>query len=304
MTQNSTDSWFESVRERTQNYFYEDSTVLLQVESKQFRVSRRKLTTASPVFESMFSLPKIDEGPTVLHHKAEDFERFLWYLHADYFEFNEYLDKCPTDQRIRCASSIASLAHFYESSSISTWALTELTSLLSKSNLQDKDTLTRIYVFASDANAQLLSLLKVHWHRQLDCSSDPVIWLVAARDVGDQELQAYAYFYILRKTNLEIRQDPRLSTLDRLRLTTGTVNLLRFQQNECGCSDPYSNGHNCEALTDPDQWSPQPTAPLDTSYEGVSLWEMFTKSPMGFDLIDGAGHADGCMVLGSSSTSV
>ncbi|KAH7101884.1 hypothetical protein BKA62DRAFT_159082 [Auriculariales sp. MPI-PUGE-AT-0066] len=280
-------SWDRSVFKRTQDFVYEDSTVWLQVENTKFSVSRRRLTTVSPVFEGLFSLPHISDEPTILHHSATDFKHFLWYLHVDYFEFADYLQNCPIEQRVHRSLSIARLAHFYEASTILAWALKELTSLLPSSNVRDSSTLKCIYVFARDASKDLLDKLNEHWCQQVRSSADPVDWLIAARDVDDKYLQAYAYFHILNKTNAQLHEEKRLSTLDKLRLSMGTINLRRYQQNGCGCNNPYSYGHRCGQTQDPDQWSPKVTAPLQVKYGNESLWDMFAHSPMGFDLADG-----------------
>ncbi|KAH7101882.1 hypothetical protein BKA62DRAFT_701700 [Auriculariales sp. MPI-PUGE-AT-0066] len=179
------------------------------------------------------------------------------------------------------------MAHFYEASTMCTWALQELVTLLPMSNLTDVAVLKRLYVFATDADQRLCQIFKEYWLQLVESSADPVEWLIAAKDIRDEYLQAHAYFHILKKTNAEIRAEPRLSTIDKLRLNIGTTNLRRYQVDGCGCVNPHYYGHICGHTQDPDQWSPKTRAPLQANYGTLSLWDMFTRSPMGFDLTDG-----------------
>ncbi|KAH7101921.1 hypothetical protein BKA62DRAFT_770145 [Auriculariales sp. MPI-PUGE-AT-0066] len=284
--------WNRSVRERTQNYVYEDSTVWLEVDKTKFRVSRRKLTSVSPLFETIFDLPKQEdeeEQPIVLHHSVSDFENFLWYLHTDHLEFENYKAQCPKEERFRHALSIASIAHFYQATDIARWAIAELLALLPSSNIKEHDILTGIHSFSTralDIEPQLLRKVQEYWCQQVTTSTDPVLWLRAARSAQDQYLQAYAYYYILKLKNLALRSDPRLSTIDKLRLQCGAVNLLRFQGQSCSCTNVLNNGHTCGRTVDPDEWTAATSVALKDFYGSWSLWDMFTRSAMGLELAD------------------
>jgi hypothetical protein len=75
---------------RSPDFWFEDGTVVLQVETTLFRVYRGLLASRSTVFCDTFSIPQPPESerneiegcPVVeLHDKAKDFVRFLKALH-------------------------------------------------------------------------------------------------------------------------------------------------------------------------------------------------------------------------------
>ncbi|KAH7101908.1 hypothetical protein BKA62DRAFT_701784 [Auriculariales sp. MPI-PUGE-AT-0066] len=285
--------WDRSVQERTQNFVYQDSTVWLEIEKTKFRVSRHRLTSVSPLFETIFGLPKDEdpEAPIVLHHRLDEFENFLWYLHVDHLEYENYKTKCPDDEQFRRALGIASMAHFYQAMDIARWAIGQLLLLLPSSNITAADTLKRIHSFslrARDLEPQLSQKVREYWCNQVRSSQDPVVWLRASQDAADEYLQAYAYYHILKLKNVTIRTDARLSALDKLRLHVGVFNLLRYQGVGCTCASAQvlQTGHLCGRTVDPDEWSPTSSVPLKESYGAWSLWDMFTRSPMGLVLTD------------------
>ncbi|KAH7101913.1 hypothetical protein BKA62DRAFT_756996 [Auriculariales sp. MPI-PUGE-AT-0066] len=302
--------WDVSVAKRTHEYIYDDSTVWLKVEGQMFKVSRRKLTTVSAVFSNLFCLPKTDEEPIKLNHTVEDFKAFLWYLESNHFEFADWM-KCSTvPERFARVLSIASMAHFYLCSEISAWATVQLKELLPSCGLIDIGTLKRRHAFSSRASDQeptFFDQVQSYWCNTIRSSTDPIHWLVASQDLHDQHLQSFAYLQILKLQHATIQSDKRLSVLDRMRLHTGAFNLIihdgtgtesnyRHARSSGGVSDPqgilsHRTSFRIEVLsevyaTDPARYSITRTqrANLLARYGVKSLWEIFNRSPMGFEL--------------------
>ncbi|KAH7101904.1 hypothetical protein BKA62DRAFT_701774 [Auriculariales sp. MPI-PUGE-AT-0066] len=287
-------AWDQSVRECTQGFVYDDYSVCLQVEGKTFKVSKRKLVKISPVFADTLKLPTNCNEPIRLTNKAYEFESFLWYIHANYFEFADFMNNSTKPQRFDRILSIASIAHFYQCFEIIDWAVLEILDLFPACGVSDLQTLQRLYTLATrcgDQAPDLFELAQSYCYQEIQDSTDPVSWLCAAKEVDDPYLQAYAYFHILKLRNADIRDDARLSTLDRIRLHTGALNLRRFEPVAClsGCFR-FSRSHKSDCdrspavRQNPDTWSPDPRAPLQTHYGEDSLWDMFDRSPMGFSL--------------------
>ncbi|KAH7101924.1 hypothetical protein BKA62DRAFT_701817 [Auriculariales sp. MPI-PUGE-AT-0066] len=223
-------SWDQSVSQRTQDYVYEDCTVWLQVESKKFKISRRRLTMVSPVFQDLFSMPNSDDEPIVLRHALEEFQAFIWYLEANHFEFADWMTLSTRPERFARVISIASMAHFYQCWEITSWAGDQLSELLPCCGVVDFNTLKRLYKFASFSSEhapKLIEQVRTYWCQKIEASNDPVSWLAGAKDLQDQYLQAIAYFHILRLGNAKIKSNTGLSPLDRIRLQTGAMNLPR-----------------------------------------------------------------------------
>ncbi|KAH7101902.1 hypothetical protein BKA62DRAFT_159300 [Auriculariales sp. MPI-PUGE-AT-0066] len=294
MTSSSFRAWDQSVRVRTQDFVYEDHTVCLQVEGTTFKVSKQKLTTISPIFEDILKSSQNCNDPIQLNNKADEFKSFLWYIHANHFEFAEFMDRSTTLERFDRILGIASIGHFYKCLDISVWAAAQIMLLLPNCGVTSCTTLRRLYDFAarcSDIAPDLSTRAQNYCCQEIQKSEDPILWLVIAKHLEDQYLQAYAYFHILKLKNAVIRPDMRLSTLDKIRLHTGALNLRRFEPVAClsGCFR-FSRSHksDCdrspEVRQNPDTWSPDPRAPLQTQYGEESLWDMFDRSPMGFSL--------------------
>ncbi|KAH7096469.1 hypothetical protein BKA62DRAFT_510166 [Auriculariales sp. MPI-PUGE-AT-0066] len=295
------DSWDQSVRTSTFNFVYEDSTVWLRIGNERFKVSRRRLCTASPVFATMFELLKDKEAIVILHNNVHEFKDFLWYLHVSHTDFKEYNAKCAPKKRYHRALNIASIAHFYQATAITEWAVSELFELRPSCGALDLETLKKMHEFASryGDRPDFLPWVQEYWCDQVDESEDPVGWLVAAKEVRNTYLQAYAYFYVLRKSNSVLRDDNRLTMLDRMRLHMGAANLQRHGLEGYKCDSTMWDGHTPAYIPpsrrntytgdvcDPRSWLPRTNTPLRKLYDGVSLWNMFTRSPMGLDLPDG-----------------
>ncbi|KAH7101917.1 hypothetical protein BKA62DRAFT_829753 [Auriculariales sp. MPI-PUGE-AT-0066] len=291
MTADATDSWLRSVRDRTHEYNYCDSTVHLRVKHRNYRVSIARLTSISPVFEDLFSMPKADQEPIELNHDVDEFEWFLWYLHASHIEFADFMANSDHHMRLACITDIGSMAHFYQCSAATYWAISEILKLLPVSGIgRNLTQMKRLLSFAhrcSDHAPQLLDMARDSWCSKSWISLVPSIALREAKMLDDTYLQARCYFIILQYTSAKIREDKVLTDLDRLRLNIGATNLRKYENIHC-CG--YARGHvaSCfkmlAAGQDNDDWSPNPRAPLQDMYGDVSLWDMFNRSSMGLDL--------------------
>ncbi|KAH7101906.1 hypothetical protein BKA62DRAFT_671588 [Auriculariales sp. MPI-PUGE-AT-0066] len=321
----STFLWYQSVRDRTHNFNCDGSTVCLQVEGRQYTVAKHRLTSISPVFSDLFSLPQTNDAPVVLNHSVEEFESFLGYIYATHCEFAK-LKSAPWSQEILIQMlNIASIAHFYQCSDIVKWAIVELREY-SQSTTSDSiplSLLPRLYSFArraSDISSELLDQVRTHWCHLTRSATDPVDWLVRANEVQDEYLQAYAYFHILRLRYDTICAETRLSRLDKQRVTLGSLNLREYVSDHNNCPPAGRTGHsriakcppcrpghsrvaNCppvrpsfsritkcrqaeKAPLDHDARSPDPKAPLQDTYGKMSLWDIFNYSPVGYRLDD------------------
>ncbi|KAH7101899.1 hypothetical protein BKA62DRAFT_701758 [Auriculariales sp. MPI-PUGE-AT-0066] len=298
-------SWDVRVLARTHKFVYEDCTVLLQVEEQRFKVSRWRLATISPLLKDLLAPPRADNDPIILDHSAVEFQEFLWYLHVNHLEFADFITKATVTERFTRALGIASMAHFYQCSKILEWAITQLIDFLPSCGVTNAETLQRLYAFASrcmDQAPELLPKVSNYCKQQIQSSTDPTSWLDIAKHLQDKDLQAVAYFHILKLKHADIGPDKRLSTLDKIRLTNGALNFQRNQTVECGCgclqgskwkSPSRSQGDQSEIspsqMRDHNTWLPNPHVPLLSHHGEDSLWNMFDRSPMGFTVSELAG---------------
>ncbi|KAH7096478.1 hypothetical protein BKA62DRAFT_510333 [Auriculariales sp. MPI-PUGE-AT-0066] len=299
-------SWDISVLQSTEKFTSEDSNVLLKAGDTLFRVSSQRLCAVSPPFQRYHKKYKPLVQNTrntpvrTLPFTAEVLRDFVWYLYVSHIDFEDYTAKCPHEERFRRSINIARIAHFYEATTIRDWAMSQIITLLPSSDMTDISMIIDLQTVAEQLSSfkpELITVARDHWRSVCHKSLDPVAWLLAAKNISDKNLQAYAYFHTLSRTNDEIRADDRLTALDRLRLSIGALNLQRHVKDPCSCVDLGFSGHqpSCHSLairrdigaTSSGACSPQVVVPLKDSYGGESLWSMFTRSPMGFELEDG-----------------
>ncbi|KAH7094178.1 hypothetical protein BKA62DRAFT_720978 [Auriculariales sp. MPI-PUGE-AT-0066] len=286
-------------------YVYDDKTVCLSIGERQMKISRKRLTDASPIFADMFQLPSMNDEPVQLLVDPTEFEHFLWYLHVSPLDFIKWDQESTGDARFRRVLGIAAIAHMYQSEGLAAWAVAQILKLLPTKPITDTTTLKRLYDFSSRADGldpQLQTQSLAYWCGQVRESSDPVEWLLAAKDRNDQYLQAYAYLHILKRTGLQVTNDTRLTGVDRLRLLFGATNLRRFstvpaRYTECPCPNPrthYNNGR-CIYWSQPIFSPPEADqrelpiieeVPLQDKYGPLTLWEIFTHSTVGVLLIE------------------
>ena len=185
------------------------------------------------------------------------------------------------------------------------WAISELLAYLDQGSTPEfLPRLHRLGELCREINPNLAINTRNAWKSMISTSSDPIAALEAAKSVHDEYLQAYAYFHILQKTTGQIADDTRLNTLDRFRLMAGSLNLRRYEAPACNCSDRHPAGglgyhrHSgydnrahthqpSQAAQDEYQWSPKVAAPLQDKYGTHTLWDLFTRSPLGIKLSDG-----------------
>ncbi|KAH7101907.1 hypothetical protein BKA62DRAFT_829742 [Auriculariales sp. MPI-PUGE-AT-0066] len=294
--------WYQSVRNRTHNFDCDKSTVCLQVEGRQYTITKHRLTSISPVFSGLFSLPQnTDDTFVVLNHSIEEFEAFLGYLYATHGEFAKFTGAPWSQEILIQVLNIASIAHFYQCADAVKWTIGELRQYFQSITL-DSIPITlmpRLYCFArraTDISPELVDEVRTQWCHLTREATDPVGWLVRANEVQDEYLQAYAYFHILRLRNDTICAETRLSTLDKQRLTLGSSNLKQYEvDHDCPPGRPghsyISKCRQAEKVSlDQDAWSLNTTAPLQDTYGKMSLWDIFTRSPLGYTLVETTGE--------------
>lgn len=227
-------------------------------------------------------------------------------LIVDYspISFQAYLNNCPSAERFRRALGITSIAHFYEATELIRWAIKELLDYLEEGSTPEF--LARLYrlgALCHDIDPALAEKTFIAWKRMISTSDDPIAALGNAKGVQDEYLQAYAYYHILQKTTGQIADDTRLTTLDRLRLMAGSLNLRRYETPACNCSNRHlqvtgpvsfttfaqvAHTHRpVQATRNEYRWSPRVEVPELDNYDGHTLWNLFTRSPLGINLSDG-----------------
>ena len=230
-----------------------------------------------------------NQSPITLYHDLRDFEDFLWFIHAEYVHqyiislpasdsslstfspvnYLRYTALCPAAERFRRALGAGIIAHFYNMANIRQWAIVELSERIN--SCAGLDVVPRLHRFAAVCRGGSPAFYKLAHHachEQIKTTSDPVAALLAAKELADIELQAYAYAHILRNKSDTIASDVRLTTLDRIRLTLGSLNLKSYP---CHCFK-RDLLPRCNCVKD--------------TYGGRSLWDVFTRSEMGFSLAD------------------
>jgi len=176
-------------------------------------------------------------------------------------------------EKFRRALGIGFVANFYEAIDITRWAINELLEHIDSS--ATPELLPRLHRFSEDCrdlSPVLHEAVQTTWLKVLGTTPDPVAGLLATKEIHDQYLQSHAYFYVLRASVETIATDSRLTTLDRLRLIIGSLNLRRYCQS---CSLQIQQVGKCTC------------APQDR-YDGCSLWDLFVQSDWGFNLADDA----------------
>ncbi|KAH7103535.1 hypothetical protein BKA62DRAFT_654619 [Auriculariales sp. MPI-PUGE-AT-0066] len=229
--------WDCGVLESNSNFFYQDSAVLIKVGGRDFRVSRSRLAAVSPQFQQAFQFAGAhpDSEPVELHNDPEDFEYFLWFVHVNPLQLEQYNARVSKPEKFRHWLGIAVIAHMYEASDISESCVTKIFAALERADRAfsvEPFMMCKLYRLtirhAEPVSAGSLSLLdrtRRIWADLLYASKDPVQWLLAARapEVEDTYLQALAYYYIYSKGPKS--EDARLTGEDGQRLLIGAFNL-------------------------------------------------------------------------------
>jgi len=148
---------------------------------------------------------------------------------------------------------------------------------------------------------ELQKAVQERWRTIIYNTQDPVSSLLAARELDDHYLQAYSYFYILQKMrNGDIAQDAQLSALDKFRLSVGYHNLTMYKAPHCQCQPALKCDHKLHASFGLYFNPKRANQGIDIStrfsdagvliqdkYDSMSLWDIFTVSPIGLSLHDG-----------------
>ncbi|KAH7096763.1 hypothetical protein BKA62DRAFT_718643 [Auriculariales sp. MPI-PUGE-AT-0066] len=262
---------------------HENDLVTVRAGDTEFEVSRRLLASVSETLEVMLNSSTYEA--IQLQVSANRFRDFLWFLQANPMQFQQYANRVPETIRFQRSISIAAVAATYQANAIAEWAIQQIMEMLPRRSV-DPELLTWLYHLARHypditlpAEGRWFSrTVTSKWCSQLVEASDPVPWLIAARNVQDTALRAQAYYFILqRRMAGQIAGDDRLSRLDRIRLSVGALNLRRHQRGTITYT-PYDG--------DARNWQPRveclPTH-VRNEYDGVSLWDIFTRSPLGID---------------------
>ncbi|KAH7097835.1 hypothetical protein BKA62DRAFT_642977, partial [Auriculariales sp. MPI-PUGE-AT-0066] len=174
---------------------YEDSIVSLRVEDTEFRISKILLISASPTFGDLLEEAARNGRIARLDVLVDDFREFLWFLNANPSTFDAYRTQADVEARFLRWLAVATVAEKYIATEISRWTVKKMVQLLRRYDCSPTQ-LVRLYRLAQGlATAGLLVFhsLRLDWARKIDQSPDPVVWIIPARDVGDNSLQARAY---------------------------------------------------------------------------------------------------------------
>jgi len=185
--------------------------------------------------------------------------------------FIDYSKRCPPHRKFRRALGIGSLASSYGSADITQWALDQLLGNVNRfGQSKHRPRLHRLAMKCRSTSPQLYEEVLRPWRTSIRANSDPVAALLDMKRMEDKNLQAYAYYCIVRTHSHTIAKDARLTTLDRVRLALGSLGL---SPNPCTCDPSFAAVAICEVCT-----------------QGVhgerSLWDIFTRSDIGVSLTD------------------
>jgi len=185
--------------------------------------------------------------------------------------FANYLKKCPPHEKFRRALGIGTVASSYGSTDITQWATAELLGNVGKfGQSEHRLRLHRFAMKCRSTSSQLYEEVLTLWRTSIRANSDPVAALLDMREMEDENLQAYAYYCIVRTHSYTIAKDARLTTLDRLRLALGSLGL---PPNPCTCYPTLEAPTTCVVCT-------------QAAHGGRSLWDIFTRSDIGISLAD------------------
>ncbi|KAH7096547.1 hypothetical protein BKA62DRAFT_719450 [Auriculariales sp. MPI-PUGE-AT-0066] len=278
------DSWDQSVRTSTFNFVYEDSTVWLRIGNERFKVSRRRLCTASPVFATMFELLKDKEAIVILHNNVHEFKDFLWYLHVSY----NTTQNARRRKRYYRALNIASIAHFYQATAITEWAVSELNPQEDARVCISLWRQARFFFLGSrNTGATKLTSRKTLLAGWLPPKkfATRISKLMPTFTVLGSPTAFYGMTTVSQCLIVCVftwRREPAAAWARRLQMRQYNVGWTHPAYIPPSRRNTYT-GDVC----DPRSWLPRTNTPLRKLYDGVSLWNMFTRSPMGLDLPDG-----------------
>ncbi|KAH7097837.1 hypothetical protein BKA62DRAFT_759702 [Auriculariales sp. MPI-PUGE-AT-0066] len=184
--------------------------------------------SCEPACHRLSDLQQRNGRVACLDVSAQDFREFLWFLNANPSTFDAYATRADVEARFLRWLAVATVANRYNATEISRWTVKKMVELLPRYECSSTQ-LVRLYRLAQElatAQPSILLSLRLGWARKIDQSPDPVVWIIPARDVGDNSLQAQAYLYVLKRCSVQgIAEDARLGSLDRFRLFVGAANM-------------------------------------------------------------------------------
>ncbi|KAH7102628.1 hypothetical protein BKA62DRAFT_617331, partial [Auriculariales sp. MPI-PUGE-AT-0066] len=272
-------------------------------------ISRSRLIKFCPALRAMLSLPQQQGVNYVeLHNDPEDFRSFMWYMDVDPISFLAYRESPSSESKCRRLVGVAAVLHMYDNPKDARWILDWLFSLVETCERKFIPGINFVALHRTASRWAETDPPDAHERtpmtraRDLWCDmmaqqgTDPVAFLVAAKEQEDQYLQAHAYFYTLRLEHDVIAADKRLTVQDRQRLMIG---LWSFRASGLETkpwkippqrpANPRGEGHYGTAGVGPVQqlrWistsPPTPWRPrVDDRIinERDDLWKRFTEGP-------------------------
>jgi len=208
-----------SIISRHGEFYLTDEMIVLQVENRLFRVHRHFLAKYSPIFGSMFSLPRIPgEGATVVEGASDENPIYLSGVTELEFEtLLRYFYSLHGGLWLPEASWIAllSIAHRYDIQNARARAIREVYSLLKQWDMMQRGP-------DSDLDMDLTTTSKIPEPDHL-----MLISIAEKYDVPLQQVHPSFVRLVMREEPLAEAEIARLSTLTLHRLARGREDYLR-----------------------------------------------------------------------------
>ncbi|KAH7098500.1 hypothetical protein BKA62DRAFT_712990 [Auriculariales sp. MPI-PUGE-AT-0066] len=262
------------VKEWTNDFNYDDSTVLMRIEGEIFKVSRTRFTAISPTFNAMFSpLPSQTPGGIsrlrlvdFFEDSLTDMRDFMWYAHVEPLTFHRFMASPRSSFKCERLVGIATIANRYDAHALAHWLMDEVLAMLETSAAMrgfspSASLLQRLHVLAAQYKAvdSIARAREIWLDVMYDEDSDRIGILQAAKAVGDEWLLGHAYFYVLQLGDAYLARDDRLTAQDGRRLLVGARQLML----RMGPPGPWSAPAS-PRVTSPNvfhSFSPGPTTP-------------------------------------------
>ncbi|KZV92433.1 hypothetical protein EXIGLDRAFT_768983 [Exidia glandulosa HHB12029] len=222
------------------NINFDDSIVCIRVGPKSFRVAKSRLARRSPVFSALFTLPQPDSAEraeVVLHNDPDDFEHFLWFVHADAIDLED-LEDAPQNTKLTRYLGIATIARMYDATAVERWALAKVADNLKGVTVFYPRILAKMLHFTiavdgDDTHRSIVKQLRDDVHRALyrlahistvreEFNTDLADMVTVLDEAGDTDLLANVYYYLLVYRSDTWAKDETLRPIDRLRILCGS----------------------------------------------------------------------------------
>jgi hypothetical protein len=262
-----------SIPTRDAAYYIPDGNTVLLVGNTLFRVHRSTLVRDRSAFESMFSLApdaaaetsitstegETDDNPIRLQgDTADEFRALLWALYPSPHELTAALTPNADVARL---FALARIAHKYQFSSLSTWALAALHTYYTRPGAfetlpssptpngpNQAPTLADITELAALCeHAELLAATTARWRRQLADGRDVALALTLAERLALRPLLGIAYHAMLLKGREYWDADPHLTRSQRIRLLSGHYALGKLYDELPNNAPPLTHSARCSS---------------------------------------------------------